>query len=453
MATLTKTTVNALPSRDKPYIVFDGGKDVPGFGVRVMPSGHKSFILEYRPRDAGEAASRAIPKKRYALGAFGPLTADAARKKAIAALVDIRAGGDPQAARGAKRAAATVSQLIDAFVAGHVELQCKPKTAEAHKGALERLRAAHGPLKASALTRSQVAQIHAKYSATPFAANRFLAVVSKCFSWAMARGYVPDGSPNPAGKIERYKEHKHERFLTPEELGRLGDALREAEGAGVLWRVDPSKAKASRAPKSENRRVTLDPHAVAAVRLLVLTGARLREVLDLQWRHVDEGRGLLLLPDSKTGAKTIYLSTAAQAVLASIPRVKGNPYVIAGSKDGAPRADLKKPWRTISRAAGLEDVRLHDLRHSFASVGAGASLGLPIIGKLLGHSQAATTQRYAHLDADPMRRAANTIGAALSAAMAPAPLGLAGRDAATLPAKRRQTPANGSRVIRGRQFR
>ncbi len=123
------------------------------------------------------------------------------------------------------------------------------------------------------------------------------------------------------------------------------------------------------------------------------------------------------MPDSKTGKKPVYLSAAALAILANIPRIEKNPHIIAGAKEGAPRADLKKPWQAITKAAGITGVRLHDLRHSFASVGAGASLGLPIIGKLLGHTQAATTARYSHLDADPMRRAADTIGATISAAL------------------------------------
>ncbi|MBM3642389.1 MAG: site-specific integrase, partial [Alphaproteobacteria bacterium] len=177
------------------------------------------------------------------------------------------------------------------------------------------------------------------------------------------------------------------------------------------------KPTAKHAPKSANRRVKLDAFAVAAIRLLLLTGARLREILGAKWEQVDFERGILFLPDSKTGRKPIYLSAAAQAVLASLPRVDGNPHIIAGAKEGAPRADLAKPWAAVKRAARLEGVRLHDLRHSFASFGAGASLGLPIVGKLLGHSQAATTQRYAHLDADPLRRAADAIGATIAAAM------------------------------------
>jgi integrase len=205
--------------------------------------------------------------------------------------------------------------------------------------------------------------------------------------------------------------------LTSEELARLGDALREGDTIGLTYSIDETKPSAKHAPKASNRRTKLDPFAVAAIRLLILTGARLREILDAQWSQLDLERGILFLADSKTGKKPLYLSAAAQAVLAAIPRVESNPHIIAGSREGAPRADLNKPWRAVKRASNLEGVRIHDLRHSFASFGAGAALGLPIIGKLLGHSQAATTHRYAHLDADPLRRAAETIGATISAAM------------------------------------
>jgi integrase len=184
-------------------------------------------------------------------------------------------------------------------------------------------------------------------------------------------------------------------------LARLGDTLRESETLGLPFAVDEAKPNAKHAPKPVNRRVKLDPYAIAAVRLLILTGARLREILDAQWSQVDMERGILFLADSKTGKKPLYLSAAAQSVLAKIPRIKDNPHIIAGVAKGAPRADLHRPWKAVRKAAKLDGVRIHDLRHSFASFGAGASLGLPIIGKLLGHAQAATTHRYAHLDADP----------------------------------------------------
>jgi integrase len=188
----------------------------------------------------------------------------------------------------------------------------------------------------------------------------------------------------------------------------------EGETEGLPW---CGEFESKHTPKEENRRTVLDTFAIAAIRLLILTGARLREILDAQWQHVDFERGILFLPDSKTGRKPIYLSAAPLTILAGLPRIEGNPFIIAGAKDGAPRADLKKPWAAVTKSASLDGLRIHDLRHSFASIGAGASLGLPIIGKLLGHSQTATTHRYAHLDADPMRRAAETIGSTIAAAM------------------------------------
>lgn len=151
--------------------------------------------------------------------------------------------------------------------------------------------------------------------------------------------------------------------------------------------------------------------------MLIFTGARLREILDAKWDYVDWERGIMFLPDSKAGRKPLYLSAAVLSLLKELSRVKGNPHIIPGAKKGAPRADLKKPWNAIRRSAGLSDVRIHDLRHTYASIGAGASLGLPVIGKLLGHSQPATTARYAHLDADPMHRAADIISGQIAAAL------------------------------------
>jgi integrase len=224
---------------------------------------------------------------------------------------------------------------------------------------------------------------------------------------------------NPARGIEKYAEEGRERFLSTDELTRLGDAIREAETAGLPYAVDGAKPKAKHAPKEENRRTVIGPHAAAAMRLLILTGARLREILHLKWDHVDFERGMLLLPDSKTGKKAIVLNAPALDVLSNLPRV--GSYVIAGQAAGTdkeqPRADLKRPWAAVAKRAGLEGVRIHDLRHTHASVGAGAGLGLPIIGKLLGHSQASTTARYAHLDADPLRRASDRIGSHIAAAM------------------------------------
>ena len=410
MMKLTKRSVDALFPRQKQYIEYD--TELKGFGVAIYPSGIKSWVCEYRPHGGG----RGTAKKRVTLGKVTQLPPEQARKTAADMLAVVRLGGDPALENAERRASVTVGELIDFFEARYVGPMLKPGTAVSHRIALEELRRAHGALKATALTRSHVATLHFRMADRPYAANRAVAVWSKAFAWAAGAGLIPEGQ-NPAKNIKKYREQGRERFLTSDELARLGDALREGETIGLPYFVDETKPTAKHAAKADHRRVKLDRYATAALRLLVLTGARLREILHAKWEQVDIERGLIFLADSKTGKKPLYLSAAAQKVLADLPRIEGNPHVIAGANDGAPRSDLKKPWAAVSRAAGLEGVRIHDLRHSFASFGAGASLGLPIIGKLLGHSQPATTARYAHLDADPMRRAVDTIGSAISGAM------------------------------------
>ncbi len=157
--------------------------------------------------------------------------------------------------------------------------------------------------------------------------------------------------------------------------------------------------------------------AVAAIRLLILTGARLNEILTLQWKHIDIQWGLLLLPESKTGQKAIRLSDKAVRVLETLPRLKGNPYVIPGLVEGQHLVNLQKPWRYIRKLADLDDVRIHDLRHSFASMAAASGASLPMIGALLGHTQPQTTARYAHLANDPLKRLNQEVGEMISDAM------------------------------------
>jgi integrase len=178
--------------------------------------------------------------------------------------------------------------------------------------------------------------------------------------------------------------------------------------------VDGTKPTAKHVPK-EKRFTAIAPSAAAALRLLLFTGCRLREVLHLRWEHVDMERGCLFLPDSKSGRKTVILNAPALAVLNTLDRIGG--YVVPSYDPEQPRHDLKRPWDAVTKRAGLAGVRLHDLRHTYASFGAGGGFGLPIIGKLLGHTQASTTQRYAHLDADPLRRASDAIGGRIAAAL------------------------------------
>jgi len=184
---------------------------------------------------------------------------------------------------------------------------------------------------------------------------------------------------------------------------------------GLPWNVNEAKSKAKHLPGREHRFTKFSPFTAAALRLLLFTGCRLREILHLRWEHVDLERGLIFLPDSKSGRKTVILNAPAMAILGALERV--GPYVVSGDDPQKPRADLKRPWEAVVKCAGLDGVRLHDLRHTYASFGAGGGFGLPIIGKLLGHTQASTTQRYAHLDADPLRRASDAIGGRIAAAL------------------------------------
>ena len=406
---VSKRTVDALEctNGDRTFLWDDA---LAGFGVCALRSGKKSYVAQFRK----DGRSR-----RVSIGDHGRLTPEEARSAAKKLLGQIESGADPIEERRVARAVKTFREVANEFIEIHVAAKRRART-KSDYCALLRLHVlpAIGGRRITELRRIDIANMHAAISRdAPVSANRAVAVVSAIWAWASRRDLVPPAE-NPAKGLERNPEARRERFLTPEEFGRLGDTLREAETTGLRWAVQENRLTSKHLPKAANRVTLADQYAVAAIRLLMLTGARLQEILTAKWEWVDLGRGVIFLPTSKTGAKPLYLSAAAQAVLAAIPRVENNPYIIAGAKPGAPRSDLNKPWAAIRRDANLEGLRLHDLRHSYASVGAGSSLGLPIIGKLLGHSQPATTARYAHLDADPMKRAADSIGATIAAAMA-----------------------------------
>ena len=405
---ISKRTVDALRCAGKKDRAFLWDDSLAGFGVTAFPSGKKVYVAQFRK----DGRSR-----RIAIGEHGRLTPDEARSEAKKLLGAVETGIDPIEVRRSARGVRTLKEVASDFMRLHVASKRKGRTYEEY----ERLLRVHilpvlGTRRVLDIKRTDIARLHTAISDRPSAANRALALISSIWNWAARREEVPFAA-NPAKGIERNPEQGRERFLTSREFSRLGDALRAAETTGLPWSIDRSKPGAKHVPKSGSQHTVVDPFAVAAIRLLILTGARLREVLHARWEHVDTERGILFLPDSKTGKKPVYLSAAALAVLRDLPRIEGNPHIIPGKNEGAPRVDLKGPWEAITRAANLGGLRIHDLRHSFASLGAGASLGLPIIGKLLGHAHAATTQRYAHLDADPMRRAVNTIGATISAAM------------------------------------
>jgi integrase len=272
--------------------------------------------------------------------------------------------------------------------------------------------------RAREITLADIAKLHRKIGAkAPVTANRVIALLSAVFSWAARLGEVPEHA-NPVRGITRFRGQGRERFLSSEEIVRLGEALREAETVGLPWTIDDTRATVKHVPK-KNRRTKVSPFATAAIRLLLFTGCRLREILNLRWEEFDRERGMLFLPDSKTGRKPVILSGPALAVLENLPRT--GDFVIAGQRANRARHDLKRPWEVIRQRAGLRPIRLHDLRHSFAATGAASNLGLPVIGKLLGHKRAETTSRYAHIAADPLKIAADAIASQLAAKLGDQP--------------------------------
>ena len=434
---ITKRAVDALrcpADRDRVFLWDD---DLSGFGVAAMPSGTKVYVAQYRQHGRS---------RRMKLGEHGRLTPDEARSMAKKVLGAVEDGKDPIEERRTKQNTRTFKELADDYLRLHVATKRKDRTHEEYERQLKlHIFPAIGSKSVTSVSKSDVARLHGGMADRPGAANRCLALIDAVWNWAVRRGEIP-GLPSPTHGLDRNPEQSLERYLTLDELRRLGRAMGEAETTGLPWVINENGPKAKHLPKANRARV-IDPYAVATIRLLMLTGARLREILHARWEYVNSERGIMFLPDSKTGKKPIYLSDAALDVLGHIPRVTGNPYIIPGLKKGKPRADLKKPWAAIVRAAGLMEkvekrgrdgkplktkdgkpvmglrptVRLHDLRHTFASMGVGSSLGLPIVGKLLGQSQQSTTERYAHLDAAPMHKAANLIGAQISAAMNEAP--------------------------------
>lgn len=218
----------------------------------------------------------------------------------------------------------------------------------------------------------------------------------------------PEAS-NPCRGVKRYAEHKVERYLSREEMARLGQALTALE-------LESALARATR--NTPATPTGSSPRPLAALRLLLLTGCRVGEILSLRWKDVDLDRRLLLLPDSKTGAKSVFLPEPAITLLRErLGEHAGEEFVFPGEKPGKPIISIRKPWERLCTKARIEAVRLHDLRHNFASVGAANGLSLPVIGALLGHSLPTTTTRYAHLAASPLHQAVEAIGEQISAAM------------------------------------
>jgi integrase len=384
MTKITKRAVEAAAPKDKEYYIWD--EDIPGLGLRVLPSGRRQYIVQYR---AGRRS------RRISLGPSTVLTTEQARSRALAILADARGGKDPAADREAYRNALLLKDLVERFDQQHISLRLKPRTAAAYRRSLAKFIVPKlGKMLVTEITRADVTKFHHDLRHIPYEANRCLEIISKMFNLAELWGLRPDGS-NPRRLIQKYPEVKRERYLSMDEIKHLGDVLREVE--------------------KEGREM---PSAILAIRLLIYTGCRLNEIMTLQWAYVDLEARSLNLPDSKSGAKKVFLGRPACDLLDNAPRLPSNPWVITGMLPGARLTDLQPFWQRVRARAGLPEVRIHDLRHTFASTAIAAGHSLPIIGKLLGHTQVQTTARYAHLAAQPAMIAADSITDVLDRALA-----------------------------------
>ncbi|MGI9357261.1 MAG: tyrosine-type recombinase/integrase [Rhizobiaceae bacterium] len=397
---LTKRLVDSLSAAPKDNFLWD--LDISGFGLKITPRGRKVYIVQKRLNGR---------LRRFTIGQHGaPWTPDTARVEANRILVCLSAGIDPGEERRKAEADLTIAELCDLYTKegcgtkkastlatdrGRIERHIKPllgkkKLGQLTRGDLERFLAdvANGKTAADVKNGKQSRSIVRGGKGT---ASRTLGFLGAILKFAVDRGLRGD---NPCRGIRRYQDRKIERYLSKQELMNLGRTLVEAEKVGT------------------------NVYAIAAVRLLLLTGARKNEILSLKWDWVDFDRSLLRLPDSKTGSKAIPLGDAAIDVLQKIPRELDSPFVFPGSGNEGHLMGLQKIWERIRAKADLDSLRLHDLRHHFLSVGASSGESLYILGKLAGHKRPETTQRYAHLADDPVRQSANRIASTIEASIA-----------------------------------
>jgi integrase len=379
---LTEALLDGLTPSDRDQFLFDSL--LATFGYRLTPAGRGIFF---------------VGKPRRAVGYRPPLKVVEAREQAHQMLADIRQGRDPVVERKARQAriaagTMTVAQLTEKWMADYVRPKLKPRTAFDY----ERLLAQHilpalGGIPVAGVERSDVERLHVQMERTPRRANYTVSTAHVLFNHAIDLGLRPPGT-NPARRIKRYRERKVERFLSEAEIAKAAEAIEQAERAGKIG-----------------------PHGAAGLRLALFTGARSGEITAVEWSHIDWQRRVIRLPDSKTNEpRTIHLSEAALEVLKSVPRI--GRFVIAGAKPDEPYKNLGRAWIDIRANAGLQDVRLHDLRHSYASLAAGRGVSLQMIGKLLGHKVPATTARYSHLARDAVAALNDELGAAMQAAIA-----------------------------------
>lgn len=381
MAKLTKRYVERIANPTQETILWDD--ELAGFGVRVYPSGRKVFVVQYKLHGR---------TRRKTLGKHGVLTTEEARKEAKCVQAEVARGADPSAERKARLRSPTIKELGERFLKEHVALHCKPATQNGYAGLLEKVvNPVLGGIKVSEITFGDVQAFHQKKSDTPYLANRGVTILSKMLNLAEDWGLRPMNS-NPTKRIKRYPEVEKKRYLDESEQERLGEVLAEMFKAGEISR-----------------------YIFAAFYLLLLTGCRLSEIQKLKWDYVT--RTHIELPDSKTGRRRIPLPREARSLIDMLERREGNPYVILGDHGTGHYNDMQKPWRKIRARAGLEDVRVHDLRHTYASVAVMNGIDPFMLKEILGHKNLSTTLRYAHLSDDAVQKAAGQIANRLAATL------------------------------------
>jgi integrase len=403
---ITKRTVDALKTTGKEYVHWDG--EMTGFGVRVRSSGSKSFVAVYR------TGGRNTPLRRVTIGAVGKIEADKAREEARTIIRQAELGHDRAAERAKARAEMTFDKVCDLYLAEGCDTK-KTSTLATDKGRIERhIKPLLGKKRVGEISRADVEKCMRDIAAGKTAvdektgkrgraiveggkgtATRTVGLLGGIMSFAVARQLRAD---NPVRGVKRYADRKGETFLSAHELRQIGEALMVAEARGA------------------------NPSAVAIIRLLAFTGARKSEIAGLRWSEVDLGRGYLRLGDSKTGAKVIPIGAPAVEVLAGVIAIEGSPFVFPASSGEGRFQGVERVWRKVRADAGLPKLRLHDLRHSFASVGLARGDALPVIGAILGHADVKTTSRYAHLADDPVKTAADAISRTIESALAGRPV-------------------------------
>jgi len=377
---LTKKVVNDAksPVDKNQYLIMDS--ELKGFGLRVTSKGAKSYIIRYRNADGRQRSKTLFHCDK--------ISAEEARKHARLELAEVQKGIDVLQEKNDKRNALRFDEFTEKYITLYAEKNNKANTVKTNKAYIARfLIPTFGKKTVESITREDILKLHVSLSNTPYQANRVLALLRKMFSLAEKWGYRPQNS-NPCTHVDKYKEYARERYLTAEEMMKLDKVL----------------------TKYEDKYYS----GVVAIRLLLLTGCRKGEILTLKWDYIKDRLRLLALPDSKTGAKNVPVSDAVIDALEDTLRV--NEYVCFGKKENACLVGLQKIWERFRAEIGLDDVRIHDLRHSFASSAISNGIRLEYLSKLLGHANQRTTERYAHLTLEPLHDAANKIAASITTA-------------------------------------